>query len=79
MKKPKTVVDLLVVADECIKASEAHARLLDARGKGYLKKKQQEDHRLTLSIAGTGSNLTRRRRGCSGVPPMPRSGARSIA
>jgi hypothetical protein len=28
MKKPKTVVDLLTVADTCIEASEARARLL---------------------------------------------------
>jgi ribonuclease D len=34
MKKPKTVVDLLAVADACIEASEAWARLLESRGKG---------------------------------------------
>jgi fructose 1,6-bisphosphatase len=34
MKKPKTVADLLAVADVCIKASEARARLLESRGRG---------------------------------------------
>jgi hypothetical protein len=34
MKKPKIVVDLLTVADVCIEASEAWARLLESRGKG---------------------------------------------
>jgi hypothetical protein len=34
------VADLLVVADECIKASEAGARLVDTRNKGSLNKKQ---------------------------------------
>jgi hypothetical protein len=34
MKKPKTVADLLVVADVCIEASEAQARLLESHGKG---------------------------------------------
>jgi hypothetical protein len=31
MKKPRTVVDLLAVADVCIEASEAQARLLEFR------------------------------------------------
>jgi hypothetical protein len=39
MKKPKTVADLLAVANTCIEASEARARLLESRGKGPLKKK----------------------------------------
>jgi hypothetical protein len=34
MKKPKTVIDLLTVADVCIKASEVRARLLDPRARG---------------------------------------------
>jgi hypothetical protein len=34
MKKPKTVADLLAVADVCIEASEARSRLLESRGKG---------------------------------------------
>jgi hypothetical protein len=54
MKKSKTVADLLAVADECIKASDARARLLESHGKGLSKKKQDdrevnttdhEDHR----------------------------------
>jgi hypothetical protein len=53
MKKPKMVADLLTVADTCIEASEARAWLLESRGKGPVKKKQddrevdmtdQEDH-----------------------------------
>jgi hypothetical protein len=35
MKKPKTVADFLTVADVCIEASEARARLLESRGKGH--------------------------------------------
>jgi hypothetical protein len=38
MKKPKTVADLLAVADVCIEASEAWARLLESRGKGPLRR-----------------------------------------
>jgi hypothetical protein len=33
VKKPKTVANLLTVADVCIEASEARARLLESRGK----------------------------------------------
>jgi hypothetical protein len=42
MKKPKTVADLLIVIDVCIEASEAQARLLESRGKGPSKKKQDD-------------------------------------
>jgi hypothetical protein len=42
MKKPKIVADLLAVADTCIEASEARARLLESRGKGPAKKKQDD-------------------------------------
>jgi hypothetical protein len=42
MKKPKMVVDLLVVADICIEAYEVQARLLESRGKGPAKKKQDD-------------------------------------
>jgi hypothetical protein len=34
MKKAKTMADLLAVADICIEASEARARLLESCGKG---------------------------------------------
>jgi hypothetical protein len=40
MKKARTVVDLLAVADICIEASKARARLLESRGKEPSKKKQ---------------------------------------
>jgi hypothetical protein len=39
MKKLKTIVDLLAVADICIEAFEAQARLLKSRGKGTSRKK----------------------------------------
>jgi hypothetical protein len=42
MKKPKMVANLLVVTDICIEASEAWAWLLDSRGKGSVKKKQDD-------------------------------------
>jgi hypothetical protein len=42
MKKPKTVADLLVIADVCIKASDARARLLKSHGKGLSKKKRDD-------------------------------------
>jgi hypothetical protein len=41
MKKPRTVADLLAVADVCIEASEARAQLLESCGKGPSKKKQE--------------------------------------
>jgi hypothetical protein len=43
MKKPKMVVDLLSVADICIEACEARARLLESRNKGPPRKKQRDD------------------------------------
>jgi hypothetical protein len=43
MKKPKTLADLLVVADVCIEASEARARLLESRGKGSLRKRDDRE------------------------------------
>jgi hypothetical protein len=42
IKKPKTVVDLFVVVDTCIEASEGWARLLESCGKGPSKKKQDD-------------------------------------
>jgi hypothetical protein len=42
MKKPKTLADLLAVSDVCIEAFEARAWLLDSRGKGSSKKKQND-------------------------------------
>jgi hypothetical protein len=43
MKKPKTVADLLAVADVCIEASKARARLLESRGKGPSRKKDDRE------------------------------------
>jgi hypothetical protein len=42
MKKPKTMADLLAVANVCIEASEARARLLESCGKGASRKKQDD-------------------------------------
>jgi hypothetical protein len=39
MKKSKMVADLLTVADVCIEASKARARLLEPRGKGPLRRR----------------------------------------
>jgi hypothetical protein len=43
MKKPKTVVDLLADADICIEASEARAQLLESRGKGPSRKRDDRE------------------------------------
>jgi hypothetical protein len=43
MKKPKTVADLLAVADVRIEASEARARLLESRGKGSARRKDDRE------------------------------------
>jgi hypothetical protein len=43
MKKPKTVADLLAVADVCIEAFEARARLLESRGKGPARRKDDRE------------------------------------
>jgi hypothetical protein len=43
MKKPKMVADLLAVADVCIEASEARARLMESRGKGTSMKKDDRE------------------------------------
>jgi hypothetical protein len=42
MKKPKTVVDMLVVADVCIEVSEAQAQPLESCGKGPSKMKRDD-------------------------------------
>jgi hypothetical protein len=43
MKKPKAVADLLAVADICIEAFEAQAQLLESRGKGPSRKKDDRE------------------------------------
>jgi hypothetical protein len=43
MKKPKTVDDLLVVADICIEAFKARARLLESRGKGPSRRRDDRE------------------------------------
>jgi hypothetical protein len=43
MKKPKTVADLLTVADVCIEASEARARLLESPGKAPSRRRDDQE------------------------------------
>jgi hypothetical protein len=43
MKKPKMVADLLAVADICIEAFEARARLLESRGKGPSRRRDDRE------------------------------------
>jgi hypothetical protein len=43
LKKPKTLADLLVVADICIEASEARAQLLESRGKRPSRKRDDRE------------------------------------
>jgi hypothetical protein len=43
MKKPKTVADLLAVADICIEASKARARFLESRGKGASRRRDDRE------------------------------------
>jgi hypothetical protein len=43
IKKPKMVADMLAVADICIEASEAWARLLESHGKGPSRKKDDRE------------------------------------
>jgi hypothetical protein len=43
MKKPKMVVNLLAVADVCIEASEARARLLESRGKRSSRRRDDQE------------------------------------
>jgi hypothetical protein len=50
MKNPKTLVNLLAVTDVCIEASEDRARLLETRGKGTSRKK--EDHEVNTADWG---------------------------
>jgi hypothetical protein len=50
MKKPKTVADLLTVADVCIEASEAQARLLESHGKGPSRKMDDREVNTTERV-----------------------------
>jgi hypothetical protein len=43
MKKPKTVADLLAVADVCIEPSETQARLLESRGKRLSRRRDNRE------------------------------------
>jgi hypothetical protein len=50
MKKPKTMAGLLADANICIEAFEAQAQLLESRGKGPSRKKEDRD----VNTAGRG-------------------------
>jgi hypothetical protein len=63
MKKPKTVIDLLVVADVCIEAYKARAQLLESRGKGASKKKQDNQEVNTTDRGDRGDHKDHRYRG----------------
>jgi hypothetical protein len=63
MKKPKTMADLLAVADVCIKASEARARLLESRGKGPAKRKDDWE----VNTAERGDRKDHRDQGFRGI------------
>jgi hypothetical protein len=56
MKTPRMVADLLAVADVCIEASEARARLLESRKKGSPRKKQQDDQEVNTIDHGDCEN-----------------------
>ncbi len=79
MKKLKMVLDLLVVADMCIKASEARAWLLESHNKGPSKRSGKKIRRSTQRIVGivSSSPLSKRKIYCSIDLPMQRSGAKS--
>jgi hypothetical protein len=55
MNKLKTVADLLAVANVCIEASEAWARLLKSQGKGTSRKKDDRE----VNIADRGDHRDR--------------------
>jgi hypothetical protein len=62
MKKLKTVADLLSVADVCIEASEARARLLESHGKGPARRKDDRE----VNTAERGDRKHRRDQGFHG-------------
>jgi hypothetical protein len=51
IKKPKTVANLLTIADTCIEASEVRARLLESHGKGTTKK-MQDNQKVNMTDRG---------------------------
>jgi hypothetical protein len=82
MKKHKIMVDLLAVANMCIEASEAHARLLESRGKGPSKKKQDDQEVNTTDRGDPGDYRDHRDHGYRGNrqnnPHIRRRNDRSI-
>jgi hypothetical protein len=88
MKKPKTVIDLLVVANVCIEAFEARARLLESCARGPQRRRMivrltqliEMIARIegTADIVASGPQI-RRRRCPFGVLMTQRSGAKFTA
>jgi hypothetical protein len=83
MKKPKTVANMLTVVDVCIEASEAQAQLLETRGTGTSRKKEDREintaDRAIARTEGTvdtmaSNHQSRMRRGIFDVLMMQRSG-----
>jgi hypothetical protein len=60
MKKPITMADLLTVIDVCIEAFEGQAWLLESRGKGPSKKKQDDQEVNTTNRGDHGDREDRR-------------------
>jgi hypothetical protein len=83
MKKPKTVTDLLTVADVCIEASEARARLLESRGKGASRRRDNQEvntaeRGVQKDCGGYRYPHIRKKGDPSDAPTAQRSGAKSI-
>jgi hypothetical protein len=87
MKKPKMVAILLAVADICIEASEARAQLLEPRGKGPSRKR--DDREVNTIERGDQKDhgghryrrkqsLDQKKKDPSGAPMAQKSGARYI-
>jgi hypothetical protein len=85
MKKPKTMADLLAIADICIKVSEAWARPHESHGKGPRRRRKIErSTQLTKEIikitaTAVSSPQIRRRKGLSNILMTRKSGARFTA
>jgi hypothetical protein len=88
MKKPKMVANLLAITDVCIEAFEAWARLLESRGKGPSRKRddqevntaEQGDQKDRGGYRYRRNNTQIRRKGDpSDAPTTQRSGAKSIS
>jgi hypothetical protein len=83
IKKPKMVTDLLTVADVCIEASEARARLLESRGKGASRRRDNQEvntaeRGVQKDCGGYRYPHIRKKGDPSDAPTAQRSGVKSI-